>query len=80
MALFLNGHFKSNIPVPPTHKHINDSRVAACVSNIHQQPKTILHYVDLGFLGQVLIFKQSLFQVNFTVNIWINDSLESATQ
>lgn len=39
--------------------------------NTHQHPKTICHYVDLGFLGHVLIFKQSLFQGNFTVKGWI---------
>lgn len=81
VTIFLYGHFTYNIPVLTTHMHIlNNSRVAASVSNIHQHPKTILYYADLRFLGQILIFKQSLFQVNFTVKGWISDSLESATQ
>lgn len=50
------------------HKRLQGSSLC----NTHRHPETISrHYVDLGFLGQVLIFKQSLFQDNFTVKGWI---------
>lgn len=46
----------------------------------HEHPKKTSHYVGLRFLGQVIIFMQALFQVNFTVKGWISDSSECTTQ